>query len=60
MDAGGTGYGLVTIIGGFLLLVVIIAATIWSRRGGNTARSEQATRDLYKEIDRDEKRGERR
>ena len=50
MDSAGTGYGLVTIVGGFLLLAVIVWATVRNRRARGLGRTEQATRDLRDEI----------
>ena len=55
MHFSGTGYMLIDVIGGFLLLAVIIWAVLRNRGARGRARTEQATHDLYKEIDKDDK-----
>lgn len=55
MNFSGSGYGLLTVIGGFLLLAVIIWAVFWNRGAKGLARTEDATRKLRDDIDRDDK-----
>lgn len=53
MDLGGFNWTLLTIIGPLVLAVVIIVAMLRNRVSRNVAdKSEQATRDLYREEDR--------
>jgi len=49
MDSGGTGWGLITIIGPLLLAVVLLWALLRNRKSTprQDARTEDATRDLY-------------
>ena len=53
MDLGGMGWGLQTIIGGFLLAAVIAWAALRNRKStpDEIERTERATRELYKEED---------
>lgn len=57
MVDGSTMYGLMTIIGPILLAAVILWAVLAnrSRSRAEKQRSETATRDLYKSIDRQDK-----
>ena len=59
MNFSGTGYLLFDVVGGFLLLAVIIWAVLRNRGARGRARTEQATHDLYKDIDRDDKKAGR-
>jgi hypothetical protein len=53
MDLGGFGWGLQTIVGGFLLLAVLIWAALKNRKSTRSEidRTEAATRELYREED---------
>ena len=53
MDLGGMGWGLQTVIGGFLLAAVIAWAALRNRKSTKEEvdRTEQATRDLYRKED---------
>ncbi len=53
MDLGGFSWGLQTIVGGFLLFAVLLWATLRNRKSSeaDVERTEQATRELYKEED---------
>jgi protein-S-isoprenylcysteine O-methyltransferase Ste14 len=53
MDLGGLGWGLQTIIGGFLLFAVLLWAMLRNRKSTpeEVDRTERATRDLYREED---------
>jgi len=53
-------YGLMTILGPILLLAVLLWAVLRNRRSKAAERhSEAATRDLYKDIDREDKAAKR-
>ena len=53
-------WGLLTIGGPILLVAVLLWAVLNNRRSkAGHARSEAATRDLYKSIDREDKAAER-
>lgn len=59
MDTGGIQWGLVTAIGGFVLLAAIIVATIWTKRAKVRGEvTEQGTRELYDKLARDRESGE--
>ncbi len=50
MDTGGIGWGLQTIIGAAILVVVLLWAVLRNRRArGDRDRTERSTRDLYRE-----------
>jgi hypothetical protein len=50
IDAGGLGWGLQTIIGVAILAVVLLWAVLRNRKSrADRDRTEQATRDLYRE-----------
>ena len=53
MDLGGLGWGLQTIVGGFLLFAVLLWAVLRNRKSSQAEvdRTEAATRELYKEED---------
>ncbi len=53
MDLGGFSWGLQTIVGGFLLFAVLLWATLRNRKSSQAEidRTEQATRELYREED---------
>ena len=53
MDAGGFNWALINIVGPLLLLVVLAWAVLRNRKSSRAEvdRTEQATRDLYKEED---------
>ena len=58
MDGGGTSWGIITILGPLLLIIVIAWAVLRNRTTRSDAnRTEQATRDLYKEEDRARREG---
>jgi len=53
-------WGLITVVGPILLIVVLVWAVLNNRRSKAGERhSEAATRDLYKSIDREDKAGDR-
>ena len=41
--------GIMEIVGPLILLIVLIWLVMWRRSTGKTGRTEQATRDLYRE-----------
>jgi len=50
MDTGGAGWGLQTIIGGAILIIVILWAVFRNRASrGSVDKTEQATHELYDE-----------
>lgn len=50
MDAGGGGWGIMTIIGPVLLAAVLLWALLRNRSArGDVDRTEAGTRDLYRE-----------
>ena len=53
MDGGGFSWSLLTIVGPILLLIVLLWAVLRNRRAKpeDIERTEQATRELYKEED---------
>ncbi|MFS0738301.1 hypothetical protein ABC347_14750 [Sphingomonas sp. 1P06PA] len=52
MDSGGMGWSLITIIGPIVLAVVLIWAIFRNRTSkAELDRTEQATRELYREQD---------
>jgi len=53
MDSGGLSWGLITIVAPILLAVAILWAILRNRKTNRRdfERTEQATRDLYKEED---------
>ncbi len=53
MDLGGFSWGIQTIVGGFLLFAVLLWAMLRNRKSSqaDVDRTEQATRDLYREED---------
>jgi hypothetical protein len=53
MDLGGLSWGLITIVGGFLLFAVLLWAVLKNRNStpGEIDRTEAATRELYREED---------
>ena len=53
MDSGGFNWGLITIVGPLLLLLVLAWVLIRNRKTSqaDVDRTEQATRDLYREED---------
>ena len=53
MDGGGFSWSLLTIVGPILLFIVILWAVLRNRRAKpeDIERTEQATRELYKEED---------
>ena len=55
MHFSGTGYLLFDVIGGLLLLAVIVWAVLYNRRARGLARTERATRNLYRDVDREDK-----
>jgi hypothetical protein len=58
MDGGGTSWGIITILGPLLLILAIAWAVLRNRTSkGSADRTEQATRDLYKEEERARREG---
>ena len=53
MDSGGFNWALINIVGPLLLLLVLAWALLRNRKSSQAEvdRTEQATRDLYKEED---------
>ena len=53
MDTGGFSWSLITILGPLLLIVVVAWALLRNRKSSQADldRTEQATRDLYREED---------
>ena len=53
MDGGGFSWSLLTIVGPILLFIVLLWAVLRNRRAKpeDIERTEQATRELYKEED---------
>ena len=53
MDSGGFNWALINIVGPLLLLVVLAWALLRNRKSSQAEidRTEQATRDLYREED---------
>ena len=53
MDLGGASWGLITIVGGFLLFAVLLWAVLKNRKSSeaDVQRTEAATRELYREED---------
>jgi len=52
MDLGGASWGLITVVGTLLLLIVIAWAALKNRTSRRTREeSERATRNLYREED---------
>jgi hypothetical protein len=53
MDLGGLSWGLITIVGGFLLFAVLLWAVLKNRNSTpqEMDRTEAATRELYREED---------
>jgi len=53
MDGGGFSWSLLTIVGPILLFLVLLWAVLKNRRSRpkDVERTEQATRDLYREED---------
>jgi hypothetical protein len=53
-------WGIITVVGPILLLAVLLWAVLSNRRSKAAVRqSEAATRDLYKNIDREDKAAKR-
>jgi hypothetical protein len=54
MDAGGLSWALINIVGPLLLALVILYAVLRNRKSKpeEIERTEQATRELYREEDR--------
>ncbi|HYJ83063.1 MAG TPA: hypothetical protein VEW26_09515 [Allosphingosinicella sp.] len=62
MDAGGGSWGILTIIGPLLLAVVLLWVLLRNRksRKSDLNRTEQGTRDLYREEEEKRRSGEDR
>ena len=53
---GSSLWGLLTVVGPILLAAVVLWAVLNNRRSrGEKRRTEEATRNLYKEVDRTDK-----
>lgn len=52
MDAGGASWGIITIVGPLLMVIVFAWVVIRNRKSKTSVdRTEQATRDLYRKED---------
>jgi len=62
MDLGGGNWAIVNIVGPLLLAAVLLWVLLRNRktRRGDVERSEQATRDLYREEEEKRRSGEDR
>ncbi|MEO7177280.1 MAG: hypothetical protein ABIW83_00410 [Allosphingosinicella sp.] len=62
MDAGGGSWGLINIVGPLLLALVLLWVLLRNRktRKSDVDRSEQATRDLYREEEEKRRSGDDR
>jgi hypothetical protein len=62
MDAGGGGWGIINIVGPLLLAAVLLWVLLRNRktRRRDIDRSEQATRDLYREEEEKRRTGDDR
>ena len=62
MDAGGGSWGILTIIGPILLAAVLLWVLLRNRgsRKSDSNRTEQATRDLYREEEEKRRTGDDR
>ena len=60
MDAGGGSWGILTIIGPLLLAAVLLWVLMRNRKSGkrDENRTEQATRDLYREEEEKRRSGD--
>ncbi|MET1112090.1 MAG: hypothetical protein ABWX67_11245 [Allosphingosinicella sp.] len=60
MDAGGGSWGIVTIVGPLLLAAVLLWVLLRNRTSGkrDRDRTEQATRDLYREEEEKRRSGD--
>ena len=60
MDAGGGSWGIVTIVGPLLLAAVLLWVLLRNRTSGKRGdeRTEQATRDLYREEEEKRRSGD--
>lgn len=57
----GTFWGIMTIVGPILLGLVLLWALLHNRRSrAEKARTERATRELYEQLDREDKERDRR
>jgi hypothetical protein len=62
MDAGGGSWGIINIVGPLLLAAVLLWVLLRNRKARNrdSDRTEQATRDLYREEEEKRRSGDDR
>ena len=62
MDAGGGSWGIITIVGPLLLAAVLLWVLLRNRKAGkrDNDRTEQGTRDLYREEEEKRRSGDDR